>query len=440
MDHDHTVVQGRGRLWEETDQDHADAVRYRQPEQHSLEPSSFESAKQQHTGHDEQHSLSDECGIHHLMQGRVDNPAFEHIAWDRVSQVTDEVDGIAVGRVSPRGSDDVLQHRVLHTGDTNSAPATRMRATSFWTLTSISLTRVVWTFKSRPLEFAMATRKGEATKARILEAAADLLVSGNDINLDEVTHLTRTSKGQLFHYFPEGKEDLRRAAAERHLARLVQADTPAALATWQDWESWIEQILRLHERQGQADACEVAALAGRALDTDRVTRDLVGRMYEQWAVALRDQLTAMQASGLLREDAPVTELASTMLAALQGGAVIDKATGSHQHLARPCIRPSSCFAPTRRRPGARLLTNRQRSRSRGTTRRLPKGPWVLPYAEGGPSSSVTPDAASTPTSGVVYLSRAGALACPVLPHVATRSRRLDRESSAYVAHAQRYPA
>ncbi len=180
----------------------------------------------------------------------------------------------------------------------------------------------------------MVTRKGEATKARILEAAADLLVRGNDINLDDVMDLTRTSKGQLFYYFPGGKEDLRRAAAERHLARLAQADTPAALATWQDWESWIEQILRLHKRQGQADACEVAALAGRALDTDRVTRDLVGRMYEQWAMALRDQLTAMQASGLLREDAPVSELASTMLAALQGGAVIDKATGSHQHLAR----------------------------------------------------------------------------------------------------------
>ena len=178
------------------------------------------------------------------------------------------------------------------------------------------------------------TRKGEATKARILEAAADLLISGNDINLDEVMDLTHTSKGQIFHYFPGGKEELRRTAAERHLARLAQADAPAALATWQDWESWIEQILRLHKKQGRTDACEVAALAGRALDTDGVTRDLVGRMYEQWALELGTQLTAMQASGLLREDAPVSELASTMLAALQGGAIIDKATGSNQHLAR----------------------------------------------------------------------------------------------------------
>ncbi|WP_033355616.1 TetR/AcrR family transcriptional regulator [Kitasatospora aureofaciens] len=180
----------------------------------------------------------------------------------------------------------------------------------------------------------MPTRKGEATKARILEAATDLLVTGNDINLDEVMSLTATSKGQLFHYFPDGKEELRRAAAERHLARLAQQEAPAALSTWQDWESWIEQILRLHAQQANADACEVAALAGRALDTDQTTRQLVGRMYEQWTTQLANQLTTMQAHGLLRDDAPVTDLASTVLAALQGGAVIDKATGSTLHLTR----------------------------------------------------------------------------------------------------------
>jgi AcrR family transcriptional regulator len=73
----------------------------------------------------------------------------------------------------------------------------------------------------------MPTRKGEATKARILEAATDLLITGNDINLDEVMNLTRTSKGQIFYYFPGGKEELMRAAAERHLVRLAQAEAPA---------------------------------------------------------------------------------------------------------------------------------------------------------------------------------------------------------------------
>ncbi|MGW4125297.1 TetR/AcrR family transcriptional regulator [Nocardia sp. NPDC004711] len=179
----------------------------------------------------------------------------------------------------------------------------------------------------------MPTRKGEATKARIVEAAADLLVTGNDVNLDDVMRLTSTSKGQLFHYFPDGKDELRRAAAERHLTRLAEADAPVApLTTWQAWEAWIEQILHLHSQQTINDACEIAALAGRALDTDTFTRDLVGRMYERWIDELHDQLSAMQHAGLLRPDAPVSAMASAFVAALQGGAIMDKATGSHQHL------------------------------------------------------------------------------------------------------------
>jgi TetR/AcrR family transcriptional repressor of nem operon len=180
----------------------------------------------------------------------------------------------------------------------------------------------------------MTTTKGEATRARILEAAVDLLVAdgGHNLNLDEVLRLTRTSKGQLFHYFPGGKDEVRRAATERHIARLAEASAPAPLDTWAAWEDWAGQIARLHEQQSQDDACEVAALAGRALDSDAVARGFVGRMYEQWTSLLCEQLVAMQHNGLLRADAPVAELASTMLAIVQGGAVIDKATGSHHHL------------------------------------------------------------------------------------------------------------
>jgi TetR/AcrR family transcriptional repressor of nem operon len=180
----------------------------------------------------------------------------------------------------------------------------------------------------------MSTAKGEATKARILDAAVDLLVAGGgeNLNLDEVLRVTHTSKGQLFHYFPGGKEEVRRAATERHVARLTDGAAPAALDTWDAWEAWISQIVRLHEQQSQDDTCEVAALAGRALDTDTVVRAVVGRMYDQWAELLHNQLVAMQRKGLLRADAPTAELASTVLAAIQGGAVLDKATGSHHHL------------------------------------------------------------------------------------------------------------
>src|ERR1700753_3150036 len=107
----------------------------------------------------------------------------------------------------------------------------------------------------------MTTAKGRATRARILEAAVDMLVAGGaeNLNLDEVLRATSTSKGQLFHYFPGGKDDVRSAATQRQLERLVEASTPARLDTWEAWERWIETMVRLHERQGRGDPCEGAA-------------------------------------------------------------------------------------------------------------------------------------------------------------------------------------
>src|ERR1700749_4925746 len=123
----------------------------------------------------------------------------------------------------------------------------------------------------------MTTAKGRATRARILEAAVDMLVAGGaeNLNLDEVLRAASTSKGQLFHYFPGGKDDVRSAATQRQLERLVQASTPARLDTWEAWERWIETMVRLHERQARDDLCEVAALAARAVDSDPATRALI---------------------------------------------------------------------------------------------------------------------------------------------------------------------
>jgi TetR/AcrR family transcriptional regulator, transcriptional repressor for nem operon len=180
----------------------------------------------------------------------------------------------------------------------------------------------------------MKTAKGQATRARILEAAVEMLVAGGTENLsvDDVLRTTRTSKGQLFHYFPGGKDELRRAATVRQMERLITASAPASLVTWQAWEQWIGHLLRLHELQSQDDHCEVAALAARAVDNDPGTRAIVGRAYDQWIELLRVQLAEMRVARLLRADTPVDELASAVVAAVQGGAVIDKATGSNRHL------------------------------------------------------------------------------------------------------------
>lgn len=182
----------------------------------------------------------------------------------------------------------------------------------------------------------MATSKGEATKTRILDAAVDKLIVGGpeNLNMDEVLAATKTSKGQLFHYFPGGKEELLHSATARQVERLLASDSPAELASLADWRAWFDQVIALHDLQSDADACEVAALAGRALDKRPEDRAIIGRVFEQWFALLHGQLQAMIRAGHLRTDAPVDLLASTVIACLQGGAVVDKATGSTDHLRR----------------------------------------------------------------------------------------------------------
>ncbi|WP_051826701.1 hypothetical protein [Kitasatospora aureofaciens] len=88
----------------------------RKSEQHALQAPRY-SGTQQHGGCGEQHALGDERDVHQQVQRRVDDPAVEHVPGDRVTEIANEADGIAVRRVTPRGGGEVLQQHVLQSGD-----------------------------------------------------------------------------------------------------------------------------------------------------------------------------------------------------------------------------------------------------------------------------------------------------------------------------------
>lgn len=180
----------------------------------------------------------------------------------------------------------------------------------------------------------MTTAKGELTKERILNAAVDLMVVGglDNLNLDTVLATTKTSKSQLFHYFPGGKKEVRTEATKRQVARVLREDADLHLDSWEAWSDWVDGIVKLHELQLDEDACEVAALAGRALDTDLEDRAIVGEAVDTWFEVLREGLQALKTQDLLRDDAPVDRLAALMLASVEGSAVLDKATRSRRYL------------------------------------------------------------------------------------------------------------
>ncbi|HEY0249382.1 MAG TPA: TetR/AcrR family transcriptional regulator [Gryllotalpicola sp.] len=184
----------------------------------------------------------------------------------------------------------------------------------------------------------MPTTKGLATRERILDAAVGVLIhNGREaLNLDGILASTRTSKSQLFHYFPGGKRELIHAATQRQVQRIA-GELTAPLDTLDAWRTWVERTIRLHRTQTQEDACEVAAMAARVLDPEPEDRAVLGDTMQSWNRHFAAGIRAMQRSGELRAGADAGALAALFSAVLQGGAVLDKAVGRLDYL-EPALR------------------------------------------------------------------------------------------------------
>ncbi len=173
---------------------------------------------------------------------------------------------------------------------------------------------------------AALTRRGERTRARIVDAAADLVQTrgARATTLDDVRLATRTSRSQLFHYFPGGKADLIRAVAARQTERVLaghrryldRLDSFEMLAEWRD------AVVATQRDVHCVGGCPLGSLASEVAEHDEQTRFLLAGSFAYWQALLSRGLRAMQRRGELRPDADVDALALATLASLQGGLLL----------------------------------------------------------------------------------------------------------------------
>ena len=73
------------------------------------------------------------------------------------------------------------------------------------------------------------------------------------VTLDDVGRRSRTGKSQLFHYFPDGKEQLLLAVAEREADQVLQDQQPhlGQLTSWDAWREWRDVVVEKYRRQGR---------------------------------------------------------------------------------------------------------------------------------------------------------------------------------------------
>ncbi|MGQ5638830.1 MULTISPECIES: TetR/AcrR family transcriptional regulator [unclassified Streptomyces] len=168
------------------------------------------------------------------------------------------------------------------------------------------------------------TSKGQATRARILEHAAELIYT-NGVHATNNEQLRRTagvSGSQLNHYFPS-KESLVLAViawqAERVLTfhrdeRFAGFETLDALRAWADFYIGYERAYQ--------EGCTLGSLASEIIKTDLDVHDELASAFDQWRGIFREGIERMQQLGRISAGADPTQLANLLLAAFQGGMLL----------------------------------------------------------------------------------------------------------------------
>lgn len=183
------------------------------------------------------------------------------------------------------------------------------------------------------LQVQKLTAKGRATRQRIIDgAAAEIRVRGAvATTLDDVLARTRTSKSQLFHYFPRGKEELLLAVAELEAQRVLDDQQPhlSRLTSWAAWQRWRDVVVDRYRAQGQqCPLSTVMSEIGRTPGAHAVTSTLV----EQWRAEIEHGVRAMQQQGKISEAVDARRAAAALLAGIQGGVSVLMNTGDLSYL------------------------------------------------------------------------------------------------------------
>jgi AcrR family transcriptional regulator len=178
------------------------------------------------------------------------------------------------------------------------------------------------------------TRKGQATRERILESAAELIyrhgVQGT--SNDALRRAAGVSGSQLTHYFPDKESLVRAALAWRAESMMGLRDDPprgpldsmAALRAWADGYVGNPDVV--------AGGCSFGSLAAEVLKSDLDVSDAIAEGFARWRAQFRDGLTAMRDRGQLRSDADPDQLATSLMAAFQGGLLLTQAARDVQPL------------------------------------------------------------------------------------------------------------
>jgi TetR/AcrR family transcriptional repressor of nem operon len=172
------------------------------------------------------------------------------------------------------------------------------------------------------------TRKGLATRARIVEVASELMfrhgVAGT--STEDVLAAAQVSNSQLYHYFAD-KNALVHAVIEHQADQIIDGQRPLLdeLDSLTAFEQWRDMLVDLQRRRHCEGGCPLGSLSSELAETDESARTALAAGFERWEAPIRDGLQRMRDRGELNSETDVDQLALGTLAALQGGLLLTQA-------------------------------------------------------------------------------------------------------------------
>lgn len=180
------------------------------------------------------------------------------------------------------------------------------------------------------------TRKGLATRARIIDAAARLIFERGVANtsIDDVRHSAGVGGSQISHYFRDKHTLTRQVIAARRDYVLDFHTQPqlGALDTFEALQRWADACVANTDNVYRRGGCVYGSLAGELIDADQEIHDDLADGYDLWIELFQHGLTAMRRRGDLRPDADPRHLAVSLVVAHQGGAMITHNTDDAEPL------------------------------------------------------------------------------------------------------------
>nr|QIY67189.1 TetR/AcrR family transcriptional regulator [Streptomyces sp. RPA4-2] len=171
--------------------------------------------------------------------------------------------------------------------------------------------------------------------------------------LDDVRARTGTSKSQLFHYFPGGKEELLLAVARFEADQVLADQRPELgdLTSWDAWLAWRDTVVARY--RGQGPQCPLNMLMSQLGRSTPGAQAVVAELLGKWQGEIAEGVRAMQRQGEIGQGVDPDRSAAALLAGIQGGVVVLLSTGRTTHLEAALdlgiqqLRDSATRSPTR---------------------------------------------------------------------------------------------